>query len=161
MICVSRCRAAHPTLDVPNARVIIQEIKIKRCFSIDAVPQADITNMHLCLRVVVENAKEDSRFHVRFSKLGAIIDDRGKLLSTKERLQGIPLDQELPRLGVRRADNGIGPFIYLTLDAPDRSASKIRSLKGQLDVHPITVEKIVVPNLKSQLGKTSQTRVID
>ena len=145
-----------PELTPPIAidgRVEVDEIRIERVRVSDASPPADLTNMRLALWVDVKDptARE---FLVRILKLEPVIDDTGKLLSTRQRRHHMPiLTSEVRGNELKTFRGRHGPVIRLLLDAPARSASRIKRLKGQIEVLPSGRKTITLDNLPSLVDK--------
>lgn len=133
--------------------VEVNEIRIARVSVSDASPEADLTNMRLSLWIDVKDAKARD-FLVRLVKLAPIADDTGKILSTDERRKEIrPLAEEVRASELKSFRGRRGPVVSLLLDAPSRGASRIKTLKGRIEVTPAGRETITLKNLPSLVGK--------
>src|SRR5712692_1599897 len=110
--------------------VEIEEIKMTRWTALNAVKEADLTNMQLKLWFPATwNRREHAFPHlIHLHSLSSIEDDTGKLLSTEKRLKQIEYLRGEVRGNVWKASDGKeGPVICLLLEAPGRRADKIRA----------------------------------
>jgi hypothetical protein len=116
--------------------VEIERIKNVRCTALGAVKEADLTNMQIELwfSATWKTREHSCRSLVRLHSLSSIEDNTGKLLSTPERLKQIEYLRDEVRMDQwgGRGDKE-GPSIRLLLDAPARSADKIKALKGKAE----------------------------
>lgn len=136
-----------------DGRVEVDEIRISRVRASGASREADLTNMRISLWVDTKdpNARDCV---VRIVELEPIVDDTGKVLSTEDRRRNmLPLQKEQRAREFKTFRGRRGPVVSLLLDAPLRRASRIKLLKGRLEITPARTEKIIVDNLPSLVGK--------
>jgi hypothetical protein len=138
--------------------VEIQEIQITRRTALNAVREADITNMQLQLMFpsTWKKTGEAGFPHhlIRLHSLSSIEDDTGKLLLTEKRLKQI----EYLRGEVRGNEwSGFGgkegPVISLLLEAPERRANKIKAIRGRADVSVAKAVSLTFNDLSAINGK--------
>ena len=136
-----------------DGQIEITEIRIARVRVSDASPKADLTNMMLALWIDVKDT-DARQFLVRLVSLEPIVDDTGKTLSTDKRRSEIDfLREETRTREFRSARNRKGPVIRMTLDAPASRASKIKAIKGRIELFATGSETITLKNLPSLVDK--------
>jgi hypothetical protein len=141
-------------------RIEVSEIRIARIRASDASPAADLTNMEIALWIDVEDATA-REFLVRIVSLEPIVDDTGTRLSPDNRLRDIrPLAMEVRADESKSARGRRGPVVRLLLDAPSRAATRIRSLKGRVEVTSSGREIINLENILARVGKTVQHELL-
>ncbi|MBX9583551.1 MAG: hypothetical protein K2X87_24885 [Gemmataceae bacterium] len=117
--------------------VEIEEIHVVRRVALDAVKEADLTNMQLGLWFSADWEAKNGRSPplIHLQELSAVEDDTGRVLSTERRLKQIePLRGEVRGNTWKNAGGKQGPVVSLLLDAPARGAGRIKSVKGKAQV---------------------------
>lgn len=135
--------------------VEISSIEITRKKAADAAKEADLTNMQLELWLTRKWTQDAQRSYlVKLLELGPIEDSTGRNLLTKQRLQEINyLDGMVNPLATRGARAMVGPIVKLTVDAPAREATRIKSIKGKAIVSRMKLTKLEFDNLNAIEGK--------
>lgn len=138
-----------------SGAVEIASIRIVREQDSDAVKDADLSNMQIELWLTQKgNGGKPNRYLVKLLELAPIEDDTGKVLSTKGRLKGIELlhGETNPRTS-RMSRGKAGPIIGMTLDAPARQATRIKSIKGKASVSKSVLTRLRFENPEAINGK--------
>ena len=136
-----------------SGQIEVDAIRIARVKVSGASPNADLTKMRLSLWIDVKDAKA-REFLMRLVKLDPVVDDTGKLLSTKDRRKKIlSLKKEVRTTGRKTFRGRNGPIVPWLFDAPARGASRIKTFKGRIEITPIGREEIVLKDLPSLVGK--------
>jgi hypothetical protein len=138
--------------------VDIERIMIVRQAARGAVKAADLTNMQIELRLMGDwkNQDLDSFDHlVWLRSLDPVEDNTGKLLSTPKRRKQIDyLEGEVRGLEWSGEAKGKGgPSIRLILDAPERSAVKIKAFQGRAEVTRARAVRLQFDDLSAIHGK--------
>lgn len=110
----------------------IESIKIVRQKVSGAAASADLTNMEVRIWLANDDFAADERFVLQVTELAAIEDSAGNALLREHRRKRMNyLDGEVPVRETLSRDGRSGPVVTLLLDAPERSASTIKSIKGK------------------------------
>lgn len=136
--------------------VELAEIRIVRWTALDAVKEADLTNMHIELWFSSAWKKEDNQLAhlVRLHSLSAIEDDTGRVLSTVKRLKAIEYLRGEVRGNTWKGSGGKGgPVARLLLEAPARGAGKIKAIKGRAEVSTAKPVSLTFNDLSAINGK--------
>src|SRR5262249_17922984 len=116
--------------------------------------EADLTNMQLELLIDMNRSTNNEACLIKLVELAPVVDDKGKVLSTKKRLTKIEeLQGDVPASSFKGTRGRSGPVVCLLLDAPSRGARSIKAIKGTFEVVPAKVEKLRFVNLPSLVGK--------
>jgi hypothetical protein len=157
----------------------ILEVTVRRGRAAYVSPRADLTKMavNLWFRSKRESA---GRYFYRMQSLEDISDDTGKMLLTDKRRADLRILRGEIVARESRGNVGLnGPVFNLILDAPARSAKRIRAITGKAQVveaaereirfdgfrkllgqrlqHEALKDVQIVPSLKTEDGKTLVT----
>jgi len=133
--------------------VEIASIKVVRHKASGAAKGADLTNMELELWFGAEATKPSSDYVVHVTELAAIEDDTGKSLAPKNRRDFMDfLKAPVPARETSMTRGKAGPVVHFMLDAPDRSATRLKSIKGKAVVSQSSYERLQFKDLASMQG---------
>lgn len=140
-----------------DGNVVIDEFSVERRQVTGAVVGADLTTgtLGLMLESEVKHPSVWGGFLVRIKSLNDIRDNRGHLLLTPKRREGIRYLSylERPRSTKSGANGKRGPVIHLVLEAPSLGATEISEIKGELEMKYYEPRLIRFENVSAQLGK--------
>jgi hypothetical protein len=122
-----------PKAETASSRdVEITAIRILRQKSVDVLDEAELAKIEIALWFKANGEDVGARHLVSVLELDPVVDETGKLLSTKQRLDGLPFlrDEVLNDHG-RIADAKHGPLLGLVLDAPDAAGRTHQNHQGQ------------------------------
>jgi hypothetical protein len=132
----------------------VDEIKIVRR---KVAKHADILDMTLGLWLPLNGTfSTGDKYLVQLTELNPIKDDAGRLLSTKRPplFQSWEVGEGEVEAGTTKIMRGQqGPVLTLVLDAPARSASSLKQVKGKATVHLVKTETVSFTDIAATLGK--------
>lgn len=117
------------------------------------------TEIHLWIKAPGRTLVRDDI--VQLSQLAPIVDDQGNLLSTKKRLEAIDFYQRETRSPhtFSRPD-GSGHILTFLVDAPARKATKIKQIKGRVEITTTGSQRIVFEKLSTLVGKPLEHKLL-
>ncbi|MDZ4780032.1 MAG: hypothetical protein SGJ19_07260 [Planctomycetia bacterium] len=139
---------------VPGGPIEVTDMGIGRGWSVDAAPEADIATMHVGLWIRRVVAADPAEEHFVKLQLEPIELDTGKRLTPTARpgenrfLEGLIRTKDW-----KTARGNGGPVVRLVLDAPDRGAAKIKSLKGTATVARVKLTPLELGDADALIGK--------
>ena len=141
-----------------SGAVELEEVEIERRRAASAVRYADISNTGLGFFLDLHGELIDSRsggYLIQLTKLNDVIDDSGRVLSTKSRRMRNEILQKhiQSRVSGGKRDGRSGPTVYLGLNAPGLGATKLMEVSGEFSVRPFSKKWIKFDDLRSLVGK--------
>ena len=145
-----------------TGEVLIDSVRIVRTRDIDGPPDKDAAQMKITLWFASSSLGESQGYLLSLTEFAAVIDDSGKLLTSKDRLERIPGLVKEARLQNYYFSKGQGgPIVEVVMDAPARSATAIKALKGKaVIIRPVCeiVEHVVGGNGTSSIDHPKLTK---
>lgn len=134
--------------------VEIASIKVVRHKASGAAKGADLTNMELELWFGAEATKPGSDYVVHVTELAAIEDDTGKSLAPESRREIMYfLKAPVPARETTMTRGKAGPVVHFKLDAPNRGATRLKSIKGKAVVSQSSYERLQFKDLATMQGQ--------
>jgi hypothetical protein len=132
----------------------VYQIDITRRKASYAAKGADLTNMTLSVWYPeLWKGNSTTQYLVKLTNLDPVIDDTGKLLSTKERRESIGVLQgEVFARETFGCKGKFGPVITMMLEAPARRATTLKTIKGKAEVARVRFQTVKF-DLASVIGK--------
>jgi hypothetical protein len=138
-----------------SSGVEIQSIKVVRQKVSGAAKSADFTNMELELWIAGDATEPGGDYLVHVTEFSVIEDDAGKNLAPKKRLAIMDfLKAPVPARETAMTRGKAGPVVRFTLDAPEKSATRLKSIKGKAAVSQSSYDRLQFKDLATMQGQS-------
>jgi hypothetical protein len=173
------CVAGEQELSGPIAKdgdVELVRIEEERARRADAVKKvAWETKLKVAIRVfgLSKRSSDTAVILFRFLTLDPVRDNRGKLLSKKAtiigdtEIQGLgdkvysDITEEIARTGILEMKGRRGTEVELLFGGPKRKATRIKRLRGKLEIMDVEPKKIVVRRIVTKTGTVTNAALKD